>query len=185
MTRSAFTIPGDRRRALTLVSFLLLQSVAAVFFVGDVLADIAAEPPGAHTVLEALVAAALVCGVVLSMLQLRADHDLMEGQERTIRTARGELARSIRQQFAQWHLTPAEQDVGFLALKGLDVAEIADLRGSAPGTVRAQLTRIYAKAGVSGRAQFAAWFVEDLLDGGLAPETAPEVPEGRTSGRGA
>ena len=41
------------------------------------------------------------------------------------------------------------------------------LRGAAQGTVRAQLTRIYAKAGVSGRAQFGAWFVEDLLDEGL------------------
>jgi DNA-binding CsgD family transcriptional regulator len=29
------------------------------------------------------------------------------------------------------------------------------------------LTRIYAKAGVSGRAQFAAYFVEDLLGEGL------------------
>jgi DNA-binding CsgD family transcriptional regulator len=54
-----------------------------------------------------------------------------------------------------------------LALKGLDVAEIAEMRGAAAGTVRAQLTRIYAKAGVSGRAQFAAWFVEDLLGEGL------------------
>ncbi|PTX48816.1 helix-turn-helix transcriptional regulator [Allosediminivita pacifica] len=106
----------------------------------------------AAIVIETLVAAAQVCGVVLSILEIRADHDLMAGQERTIRTARGELARSIRQQFAQWHLTPAEQDVGFLALKGLDVAEIADLRGSTPGTVRAQFARIYAKAGVSGRA---------------------------------
>jgi len=30
-------------------------------------------------------------------------------------------------------LTPAERDVGFLALKGLDVAEIAELRGAASG----------------------------------------------------
>ena len=56
-----------------------------------------------------------------------------------------------------------------LALKGLDVAEISDLRGAAAGTVRAQLARIYAKAGVSGRAQFAAFFVEDLL-GQALPE---------------
>ncbi|MEE2868759.1 MAG: helix-turn-helix transcriptional regulator, partial [Pseudomonadota bacterium] len=44
----------------------------------------------------------------------------------------------------------------------------AQLRGAAQGTVRAQLTRIYAKAGVSGRHQFAAWFVEDLLQDGIA-----------------
>lgn len=48
-----------------------------------------------------------------------------------------------------------------------DVTEIARLRDVADGTVRAQLTCIYAKAGVSGRAQFAACFVEDLLDHAL------------------
>ena len=52
--------------------------------------------------------------------------------------------------------------------QALDVAEIAELRGAAQGTVRAQLTRIYSKAGVSGRAQFAAFFVEDLLGQGVA-----------------
>jgi len=35
--------------------------------------------------------------------------------------------------------------------------------------VRAQLMRIYAKAVVSGRAQFAAFFVEDLLGQGVRP----------------
>jgi hypothetical protein len=43
------------------------------------------------------------------------------------------------------------------------------MRGAAQGTVRAQLTKIYAKAGVSGRAQFAAYFVEDLLGASLPP----------------
>lgn len=54
-----------------------------------------------------------------------------------------------------------------LALKGFDIAEIAQLRGAAQGTVRAQMTSIYAKSGTSGRAQFAAFFVEDLLAGGV------------------
>ena len=49
------------------------------------------------------------------------------------------------------------------------------------GTVRAQLSSVYAKAGVSGRAQFAALFVEDILaemwvnggaEGGAAPKLA-------------
>jgi hypothetical protein len=58
------------------------------------------------------------------------------------------------------------------------VAEIAELRGAAQGTVRAQLTRIYAKAGVSGRAQFAAFFVEDLLGESLPPaQPAASVQE--------
>ena len=68
-------------------------------------------------------------------------------------------------QFEAWGLTAAERDVGMLALKGLDVGDIAALAGAATGTVRAQLSRVYTKAGVTGRAQFVALFVEDLLAG--------------------
>lgn len=168
-----------QRSSLALVSFLLLQSLAAIFFIGDVIADLRESPLGPHMILEAVVALALATGVVLSVRQLRQTHERLQEQERTIEAARGEFSQVIVRQFAVWGLTPAEQDVGFLALKGLDVAQIAELRGSAQGTVRAQMTKIYAKAGVSGRAQFAAWFVEDLLGAGLG-ET-----EGRSGDGGA
>jgi DNA-binding CsgD family transcriptional regulator len=108
--------------------------------------------------------------------QLRLTLERLRNQERALGAARGDLARIIDAQFAEWGLTPAESDVGLLALKGLDLSEIAHLRGAAQGTVRAQLTRIYAKAGVSGRHQFAAWFVEDLLQDGIADRaTVSEV----------
>lgn len=170
--------PGPSRPswAVALATVLLVQSTAAIFFLADVVADLWAAPAAAHSVVEALVVAALLIGVLLSVLQLRAAFERFRDQERTIEAARGELSRTIRDQFGQWGLTPAESDVGFLALKGLDVAEIAGMRGSAEGTVRAQLTRIYAKAGVSGRAQFAAWFVEDLLGEALADPGGVAVP---------
>ncbi|QQA43624.1 helix-turn-helix transcriptional regulator [Pelagovum pacificum] len=154
---------GGRRQSLALALFLVLQVTAAVFFVGDALADFAAGPDEPHSLFEGLVAIALILSVVTGFFQLRHAVGRMRAQERALDTARGELARVIDAQFSGWGLTPAERDVGLLALKGLDVAEIADLRNAAHGTVRAQLTRIYAKAGVSGRAQFASWFVEDLL----------------------
>ena len=161
------TLKGDRLATLVPAVFLVLQSIAALFFLGDALADLRRDPFAAETILEQLVALALVCGVILSAWYLRQTLDRLNAQDRALATARGDLARTIDHQFTAWRLTPAERDVGFLALKGLDVAEIAALRGAAQGTVRAQLTRIYAKAGVSGRTQFAAWFVEDLLDEGL------------------
>ncbi|MEY8841260.1 helix-turn-helix transcriptional regulator [Cribrihabitans sp. XS_ASV171] len=154
---------SERRGPVALTLFLMLQATAAIFFVGDALADLIEDPSAPHSIFEALVAAALILGVVIGIWQLRQTLARMAAQERALDTARGSLAEVIEHQFDQWGLTPAERDVGLLALKGLDVAEIAEIRGAASGTVRAQLTRIYAKAGVSGRAQFAAWFVEDLL----------------------
>ena len=160
---------AGRRRSLVLASALVLQGVAAVFFVGDVVADLREDLLHPHSIVEALVTVALIAGIAISTVQLRRTLAEMGEQARALDTARGELARVVSTQFDDWGLTPAERDVGFLALKGLDVAEIAEVRGAAPGTVRAQLARIYAKSGVSNRAQFAAWFVEDLLDARTAP----------------
>lgn len=156
-----------QRKPFALAVFLTVQTFAAVFFMGDALIDVLEGEVGPHLYFELLVAVALALGVGFGAVALRQTLEQMRAQEVALASARGALGDVISAQFTDWGLTPAERDVGFLALKGLDVAEIADVRGAASGTVRAQLTRIYAKAGVSGRAQFAAWFVEDLLGEGL------------------
>lgn len=158
---------AGRRQTAALSIFLVIQTLGTVFFVGDVIADLRADPLSAHFIFEAIVTAALVLGVIFGTFALRRTIELLRAQDQALAVARGALSDVIDGQFQAWALTPAERDVGLLALKGLDVAEIAELRGAAQGTVRAQLTRIYSKAGVSGRAQFAAYFVEDLLGEGL------------------
>ncbi len=168
MKRTASLTLGQGHKPVALAVFLLIQSVAAVFFVGDATSDLMADAPGPHSGFELLVAVALMLGVVFGAYALRQTLLRMRVQDTALAAASGALAEVIGAQFTQWGLTPAERDVGLFALKGLDVAEIAELRGAAQGTVRAQLTHIYAKAGVSGRAQFAAVFVEDLL-GGIVP----------------
>ena len=170
MSRPLSSLMAGRRRPFALAMFLVVQMLAAVFFVGDAVVDIFAGDVGPHLYFESLVALALAMGVGLGTLALRQTLEEMKAQDAALASARGALGDVIAAQFTDWGLTPAERDVAFLALKGLDVAEIAELRGRAAGTVRAQLTRIYAKAGVSGRAQFAAWFVEDLLGEGLDSE---------------
>jgi DNA-binding CsgD family transcriptional regulator len=152
-----------RRGPMALAAFLLVQSTAALFFVGDAVSDLLIDPGAPHTIFEALVALALFLGVGFGAWALRQMLEEMRSGARALAVARGELAQSIEAQFIAWGLTPAEKDVALFALKGMEVAEIAQLRGAAAGTVRVQLTHVYAKAGVSNRAQFAAWFVEDLL----------------------
>ena len=163
MTNRPETRRQGRSQTIALAAFMLMQAVAAVFFVADATRDLFEKPPGAHSIIEALIAVTLVAGIFLAGWQLRLTLERMYAQERALDTARGDFIRIIDAQFDDWGLTPAEREVGLLALKGLDISEIARLRGAAQGTVRAQMTRIYAKAGVSGRAQFAAWFVEELL----------------------
>ncbi|MEZ5913875.1 MAG: helix-turn-helix transcriptional regulator [Paracoccaceae bacterium] len=167
--------PPNRRarlRPAVLLAFVLIQTIAAAFFLGDAANDLMATPADYHTLFEAFVALALVAGVILGTRELRVALSRLRDQAQALATAKGALADVIAAEFERWGLTPAERDVGLLALKGFDVAEIAALRSAAQGTVRAQLSQIYAKAGVSGRAQFAAIFVEELLAGPLETDGA-------------
>jgi DNA-binding NarL/FixJ family response regulator len=59
--------------------------------------------------------------------------------------------------------SPAEREVGLLLLKGLSHKEIAGVLDKSERTVRQQSLGIYKKAGLAGRAELSAFFLEDLL----------------------
>lgn len=75
------------------------------------------------------------------------------------------LATAIDAQFARWQLSDAEREVALLLLKGLSHREIATVRNVGEVTVRQQARSLYRKAGLEGRADLAAFFLEDLLAG--------------------
>lgn len=73
------------------------------------------------------------------------------------------LSNAIDEQFKKWSFSPSEKEVALLFLKGLSSREIAEIRGVADKTIRAQATTIYEKSGLAGRAELSAFFLEDLL----------------------
>ncbi|OCC23955.1 LuxR family transcriptional regulator [Croceicoccus estronivorus] len=153
-----------RDRQVTLVAAIaVVQAIAATFFVADAIGDVAADGLSTHIVIEGLIAFALFAGVALGVWQVRIMLRLAQRRDEALAIASGALAEHIGHRFSEWGLTDAESDVALFALKGCDVAEIARLRGAAAGTVRAQLSRIYAKAGVTGQAGLVSLFFEDLL----------------------
>lgn len=91
--------------------------------------------------------------------------------EEQLRIASAAFTDMPEDQFTDWRLTPAERDVALFAIKGLSTAEIAALRETSQGTVKAQTDAIYRKAGASGRAPFLSLFIEDLL------ANRPQQPE--------
>jgi DNA-binding NarL/FixJ family response regulator len=74
-----------------------------------------------------------------------------------------ELGAAIQAQFEAWGLTPAEQEVGLLLLKGFSHKEIARLRNTSEITIRQQAASVYRKAELSGRAALSAFFLDELL----------------------
>lgn len=73
------------------------------------------------------------------------------------------LSAAIDDQLQRWGLSEAEKEIALLLLKGLSHKEIAEIREVSEATVRQQAGAIYRKAGLSGRRDLAAFFLEDLL----------------------
>jgi len=165
-TATTRRIKADKRRAGALAVVLSVQALAAVFFIADVGQDLLWGGFNSHSVLEAIVAQALILGTAFGALQMRQVLNRIRQAETAMSVASGALFDLIEARFQEWGLTPSEAEVALFSLKGLDIADIADIalaRGSAEGTVRAQMTKVYAKAQVSGRAQLTSLFIEDLM----------------------
>lgn len=141
-----------------------LQALASALFLADFVADLNEDGWTGHLVAEGAAAIALLVAVVVGALQVRSLIDQARQDDLAVALARQVVADLIQRRFTDWHLTAAEADVALFAIKGTDAAEIARLRGAAGGTVRAQLTRIYAKAGVTSHSGLIALFLDDLID---------------------
>ncbi|MGV8987450.1 MAG: helix-turn-helix transcriptional regulator [Cypionkella sp.] len=157
-------------------ALIIVQALCTAIFLGDVATDILPQGIGAFAnpanLSELAAAFGLMLGLVFEALvlwrllgrQLRMQHSLS--------AASGALSDLMEGYFRTWALTPTEADVAAFTIKGYSIAEIATLRGSAEGTIKAHLNAIYRKSGVSGRAQLVSVLVEDLFRGALvAPES--------------
>ncbi len=151
------------RKAAGISILVALQALACAFFLSDLVGDVMADGIGVHLVIEGMAAIALLVAVVLGALQVRHLIAAARRDEAAVAAAQGVLADLMTLRFEQWQLTAAEADVALFALKGCDIAEIAGLRGSAAGTIRAQLARVYAKAGVESQSGLIALFLEELI----------------------
>ena len=149
----------------------------AVLMAVDTIIDYRQNGSFAAQTFEIVVFAAALGGIAVHAWQLasarltseRLDRELNESRAAAQRWSREAqdvlkgLGAAIDAQFETWGLSPAERDVALLQLKGLRHKEIADLRKTSERTVRQQALAIYKKAGLSGRSDLAAFFLEDLL----------------------
>ena len=153
-----------------LIAVIAVQALCAAVFLGDMFADLsgmeageAAQGEGPHAYVEGLAAVALLAAIVIEvrilMWLLRRKAHL----EDSLSSAQAAVQDVIDAEFANWGLTPAELDVANFLVKGLPTAEIAAMRGSAEGTVKAQLNAIYRKSGTSNRAELMSLLIDTMM----------------------
>lgn len=183
MTDSPRPDPSDRIPGIVAV----LLAVMAVFGLWDLLTDAPRVWRGAHALIE--IGFILLAGTSALLLALRwrdAERSLA-GVRRSLEERRAErdawqrLARkaleglgvAMDQQFAAWGLTAAEKETALLLLKGYSHKEVGNLTSRSERTVRQHAVSVYRKSGLSGRAELAAFFFEDMLLPAQPPTGAP------------
>ena len=139
--------------------------VAILFFVYDLVADTLFEDEfgSPHFVIELIVFVGVSMALVFSVRDLRRLRARLSREEQRNLWLSSALAESINDQMGEWQLTRSEKDVAWLIIKGYRFSEIAQTRGVKESTPRLQATSVYAKAGVSGRAEFVAEIFQPLL----------------------
>jgi DNA-binding NarL/FixJ family response regulator len=157
------------RYGVLIGAFVLIGLLAAI----DVVTDLDEGVSIPHVLAEGAVIAiafAAIVWLVRALLQrnreldrrlARSDAAAQQWRDEAQSLLRG-LGASIDRQFGRWHLSAAEKEVALLLLKGLAHKDIARLRGISEATARQQAIAVYRKAGVAGRNDLAAFFLEDL-----------------------
>ncbi len=141
----------------------------------DLVADAGSGTAWPHLVIELLTTAAAGVGVVAfarRALAMRAEAASWRARAEELLAGVGQ---SIEDQFVAWDLTAAEREVAVLLLKGLSFKEIASVRATSERTSRDQARVVYRKAGVAGRAELSAWFLEDLLPPSTVRPPGPQA----------
>ena len=138
---------------------------AIVFFGYDLAADalLEGEFGSPHFIIESIVFVGITVALVITTRDLRGLRESLRHEAERNRAISGELAAVIGERMEEWRLTRSEKDVTWMIIKGYRFTEIAEARGSKESTCRLQATSLYAKAGVSGRAEFVAEIIQPLL----------------------
>jgi DNA-binding CsgD family transcriptional regulator len=155
----------------------VVLTVIVVMVTADLITDAREGVRLWHLLVEATIAFAALMGILLllrgtfglkrSLVEERALSSRLQVEAESWRSQSKKyvegLSQTIDFQLTNWKLTQSEKEIAFLLLKGLSLKEIAEIRKTTEKTARTQSVSIYSKAGLAGRSELAAFFLEDLL----------------------
>ncbi len=181
------TMPKDRSALVVGLYF-----VCSVFFGIDIIVEVTLEFgdlgqisyfDALHLVMEILAEGALILAVILSLSSYFRLKETSEHSIDLVRSIRTGFDRALNQKFDDWGLTEAQKDIALLSARGESISQIAEIRDTRGGTVKAHLHNIYKKAAVGSRTELLAVLMDELLSSQAATgEEGEEMQAGYGAG---
>lgn len=153
-----------------MVTFLLAIAALGIL---DFIFDMPHGLTGPHLLVELGMVALSLGGALYLAHGWYQDHHEAQSANSSLKKYMLGVGKTIDRQFYEWGLTEAERCTAILVLKGLSHKDIAERCGRSERTVRQHAVAVYRKSGLAGRAELAAFFMEDLLP----PVTLPAPQE--------
>ncbi|GMV10872.1 MAG: hypothetical protein AMXMBFR55_26060 [Gemmatimonadota bacterium] len=184
--------PPSVRYPLPTIAILALVAIGGTT---DLVLDKPERLLSAHVLFELALILFSLGSIALLSLQWRRAAIALAGTQRTLAATRRSLeaqaaerdawrrsaesvlaglGQAIDRQFTAWGLTPTEREVALLLLKGYGHKQVAAQTGRSERTVRQHAVSVYQKSGLAGRAELAAFFLQDLMLPGGTPRDLPD-----------
>lgn len=172
-----------RHQWIPVAIFALFALLTAI----DIAMDLVSGTNPWHVLVELALMLCATAGAIYFWMRLRLSRQHERDLEGDLRKARAEMAQwqadqrellgnlrgAIDRQFDRWEFSDTEKEIAYHLLKGLSMKDIAALKGSTPRSVTQQSYVLYHKAGLGGRAELSAYFLDTLFrhDPGPGPAT--------------
>lgn len=145
--------------------FLVVMFSCIAYFIYHAIYDIFYEGSfgTAHFTFELIAFAGLSIALVAGVLYALRILVRLNGQEQRNHAFTQNLIQILNQQMDERKMTPTEQEIAWLIIRGHQFSEIAKLRGVKESTTRLQATSIYSKAGVNSRSEFMGEIFNTIL----------------------
>ena len=146
-----------------IIAIIFVQTLSSGFFIVDAVMDYVQGNLNFMQIVETVAAIFLVVAIIFEIQYVRMILHNQEKLERSHAILSKEFHTILESQYDEWALTASERDIATLTIKGLNIAQIADVRQNAEGTVKTHLNAIYRKSGMSGRHDLLSSLLENLL----------------------
>jgi DNA-binding CsgD family transcriptional regulator len=117
-----------------------------------------------HFFIESLASISIIGVIFLLMDYIKITIQREQQMQESVDQLKNGVSHVITRHLESLELSPAELEIGQLIIKGYNLNEIADLRGTSLGTVKAQSHSVYQKANISSRADLLSQCLEEILD---------------------